>query len=141
MSGSGGPEEDITGLIRDFGLFTKDARFELGADGVETMTDTRLKEKARHLFKALGYENQINSKKMTCSVLRLRPGKISLGARSADLFPVNVWGNNPTFDGAELAPGQSAHINGVGTIQVEEESVVDLLYLLEKKEKDKGKKK
>jgi hypothetical protein len=66
---------------------------------------------------------------------------MSLGARSADLWPVYVWGNNPTIDGVEVAPGQSARIRNVGTIQVQEGSAVDLLYLLEKKEKEKEKEK
>jgi hypothetical protein len=73
---------------------------------------------------------------MACSVLRLRPGKMSLGARSADLFPVFVWGNNLVIDGAPFAPGQSVHIIDRCTIQVKEDSVIDLLYLVEK---EKGK--
>jgi hypothetical protein len=58
-----------------------------------------------------------------------------LAAPSADLFPVFVWGNNPTIDGAALGPGGTTHIRDGVTIRVEEGSAVDLLYLVEKKKK------
>jgi hypothetical protein len=140
MSGSGKqpePEEDSHGLLYTFGQFTKDAKFECDENRVEKYTDPRLKEKARQLFKALGFEDLINSKKMSCSVLRLRPGKSSLGAHYAVLFPVNVGGNSPIIDGKEVDVGEWQHITDGGTIQVREDSAVDLLYTIEKKEKKK----
>jgi len=57
MSGS---EEDITGLINKFGLFTSnEAKFEKDENGLERYIDIRLTEKARRLFKALGFEKEV----------------------------------------------------------------------------------
>jgi hypothetical protein len=54
------PEEDIIALMNKFGLFTsKDARFDRDESSVEKCIDPRLKEKARHLFKALGFEKEV----------------------------------------------------------------------------------
>lgn len=127
------PEEEIANLITKFGLFTVEAAFTRDENGVETCTDPQMKGNVRRLFRALGYEKEINSKSMSCSVVRMRPGTTSLGARSADLWPVYVWGKNPKVNGAEVVPGQSARIRDGGTIQVDEGSAVDLLYLVEKK--------
>jgi len=63
MTGSGKPsepEEDIADLVERFGLFIKEAKFELDDNGVEKCTDPQLKAKARHLFKALGFEKEVN---------------------------------------------------------------------------------
>jgi hypothetical protein len=54
------PEEDIIALVNRFGLFTsKDARFNCDESGVEKCTDPQLKEKAQHLFKALGFKKEV----------------------------------------------------------------------------------
>jgi hypothetical protein len=76
---------------------------------------------------------------MSCSVLRLRPGTTSL-VGSAHCWPVFVWGRiNPIIDGVEVGAGKLARIRGGGTIKVGEDSAVDLLYLVERKEEKKKK--
>jgi len=71
---------------------------------------------------------------MQCNLIRLRPGTTRVTAHSADLIPVRVWGTNPTIEGKEMIPGSTMHISKGVSIQVEEGSVVDVLYLVEKEE-------
>lgn len=77
--------------------------------------------------------NHIKSKRMQCNVLRLRPGTTPLTSPSADLIPVRVWGDNPTIERIELAPGPVTHITQGLKIEIKEGTILDLLYLVEKK--------
>jgi hypothetical protein len=70
---------------------------------------------------------------MQCNLIRIRPGNTPVTSRSGDLIPVKVWGTNPTIEGMEMTPGSTTHIRKGVSIRVEEDSVVDLLVLVEKK--------
>jgi len=136
-------EDGIGDVLEELNVFLADAPFEQDKKGLEYCSDERLKDAARPIFPALGtlIQDKINSKHMQCNVLRLHPGTTPLTSRStADLIPVKVWGSNPTIDGMELATGSVTHITKGVKVQVEEGSMLDLLFLVEKNEKE-GKKK
>jgi hypothetical protein len=71
------PGDDIGSLITKFGLFTTEAEFARDKNGVEQCTDPRLKEKARQLFKALGYEKEATLPLQRCTLkLTSRPDRL-----------------------------------------------------------------
>jgi hypothetical protein len=72
---------------------------------------------------------------MRGNALRLRPGITTLTSRSAHLISVKVWGRNATIGGVELAPKYTAHFKKGVNIKVENESVVDVFYVVEKPKK------
>ncbi|KAF4634528.1 hypothetical protein G7Y89_g3583 [Cudoniella acicularis] len=125
------PEKDIDGILGELSKFLVRATFK-DKDGIEQCSDEELREAAGPLFSALGFQNKINSKRMQCNALRLRPGTTPLTAPSADLIPVTVWGKNPTIEGMELTPGSATHITKGIRIRIEEGSALDLLFLVEK---------
>jgi len=51
------------------------------------------------------------------------------------LISVKVWGRNATIGGVELAPKYTAHFKKGVNIKVENESVVDVFYVVEKPKK------
>jgi hypothetical protein len=68
------------------------------------------------------------------NVLRIRGASSARLKRkgSADLIPVTVWGKTPTVEGKSLSPGSITHITKDVKVQVEGESVLDLLFTVEK---------
>lgn len=43
-----------------------------------------------------------------------------------------VWGNNPTVEGKSLSPGSITHITQDVKVEVQEESILDLLFIVRK---------
>jgi hypothetical protein len=141
--------KDIDDGLKKLNVFLETVTFRKDKKGVESCSHNGLKEAAWPVLKALGFQDkvpfllrpsnqkltsdQINSRRMQCNVLRLRSGTTPLTAPSADLIPVQVWGSNPTIEGRELAPASVTHITKGIKIEVKNDSVFDLLYLVEKK--------
>jgi hypothetical protein len=64
------------------------------------------------------------------NLIRLRAGTTPVTAHSADLIPVRVWGANPAISGIEMTPGSITHIKKGVLIEVEGDSVVNLLCVI-----------
>lgn len=78
--------------------------------------------------------DQINSKHLKYNVLRSRGANTTnlTVKRSADLIPVQVWGTNPTVEGKQLTKGSITHITKGVAAEVEDESVLDLLFVVKR---------
>ncbi|PVH67919.1 hypothetical protein DL98DRAFT_523057 [Cadophora sp. DSE1049] len=120
------------GALAEVRKFLATAALNKPVEGVQRCKDEGLPKACGGLITALGFKDKI--KGMKYNVVRIHGAcspRIELES-TADLIPIQVWGEDPTVEGMALAPGSVTHITKEVKVMVQRDSILDLLYLVEK---------